>query len=207
MTANENHQELEVKFYLCDLQGVETRLLALEAQLAQPRIYEINLRFDTPKNELSLSNQVLRLRKDSESRITYKGPIETLEGVRVREELEFTVSDFNTAQALLEALGYRVAVMYEKYRAAYRLGDALITLDEMPYGLFVEIEGPDSATIQSAAEQLGLDWNKRILDSYMMLFQRLRQKMGFNFRDLSFENFAALTISADDLGVMQVIGN
>ena len=55
---------------------------------------------------------------------------------------KFEVSSFDNAKALLEALGYRVSVMYEKYRTTYDWGGCEVTLDEMPYGDFAEIEGP-----------------------------------------------------------------
>ena len=195
------NQELEVKFYLSDLATLQARLEALGARLVQPRVYEINLRFDTPDGSLTSGYRVLRLRQDTEARLTYKGPGWVEGGVRARQELEFTVSDFDTARALLEALGYQVSVMYEKYRTSYDFGGVHIVLDEMPYGNFVEVEGPDSSSIRRVVDQLGLDWEKRILDSYLMLFERLRQKMGLSFRDLSFSNFEGVKVVGNDLGV------
>ena len=57
-------QEIEVKFYLQDLAAFRQRLLSAGAFLTQPRVKEINLRFDTPQKDLSQKAQVLRLRKD-----------------------------------------------------------------------------------------------------------------------------------------------
>jgi adenylate cyclase, class 2 len=196
-------QELEVKFYMGNLPGLKAKLEAMEAQCVQERVHEVNLRFDTANKDLKHNFQVLRLRKDRDYRLTYKGPGQTLDGVRLRKELEFTVGDFDTAKTFLEALGYQVELMYEKYRAVYALGEVLVTLDEMPYGHFAEIEGPGGAAIQEAAFRLGLDWKTRILDSYMVLFDRARTALGFTFRDLSFDNFANLTVSATALGVSQ----
>jgi adenylate cyclase class 2 len=194
-------QELEVKFYLASLKGLESRLQALGARLVQPRVREINLRFDTPVGDLTRSYRVLRLRQDTEARLTYKGPGQVQDGVRARQELEFTVSNFDTARALFEALGYQVSVMYEKYRATYTLDNVLVTLDEMPYGDFAEIEGPDGLSIRSAAEKLGLNWEVRILESYLILFDRVRTALGFAFRDLSFVNFEGMYVPAEALGV------
>jgi adenylate cyclase class 2 len=194
-------QELEVKFYLSDLPALRAHLEAVGAQLVQPRVHEINLRFDTPSGDLTCGYRVLRLRQDTEARLTYKGPGELVDGVRSRQEIEFTVSDFGTARLFLEALGYEVSVMYEKYRATYALRGVLVTLDEMPYGYFAEIEGPDGASIRKTAEVLGLDWERRILDSYIMLFDRLRERLGLVFRDLSFENFEKLTVTGEMLGI------
>jgi adenylate cyclase class 2 len=123
--------------------------------------------------------------------------------VRLRQELEFELSDFSTARTLFEALGYQVDVMYEKYRTTYSFGDVLVTLDEMPYGDFAEVEGPDGSSIHSVAEHLKLDWERRILDSYMMLFERARSALRFEFQHLSFENFAEMEVSPADLQVHQ----
>jgi adenylate cyclase, class 2 len=198
-----NNQELEVKFYIVDLKALEGKITAQGARLVQPRTHEVNLRFDTPDGELTRTFRVLRLRQDNLARLTYKGPGEELDGVRLRQELEFVVGDFSVAKALFEALGYQVDVMYEKYRTTYSLGEVLVTLDEMPYGDFTEIEGPDGFSIRSVAEQLGLDWEARILDSYLVLFDRLRSALGFEFQHLSFANFETLDVSPAALYVRQ----
>jgi adenylate cyclase class 2 len=192
-------QELEVKFYVSDLGGIEKRLRALGAHLMTARQHEINLRFDTPGGELAAGYRVLRLRQDDAARLTFKGPSQYDDGVRRRQEIEFVVSDFAAAQAFLEALGYIVSMMYEKYRTTYELDGVHITLDEMPYGTFIEIEGPDSASIRRVHKRMGLDWERRVPDSYAMLFERLRESLGFNFRDLSFANFDGLKISMESI--------
>ena len=199
-------QEIEVKFYLKDPEALVGRLEALGAVCEQTRIYEANLRFDTPDRELSRSLRALRLRMDSAARMTYKGPPLSDGGARLRQELEFTVSDFNTARALLEALGYQVIVMYEKYRTTYHLGQLIITLDEMPFGHFTEIEAPSGEQVHAAAVHLGLDWERRILDSYLVLFEQLKTRLGLSFNDLSFENFKELGITAADLNAVPADG-
>lgn len=196
-----NGQELEVKFIVSSLEKIEQKLLALGAALVQPRQYENNLRFDTPDRKLSHSLAALRLRQDNAARLTYKGPPLNEGGARLRQELEFVVSDFAMARLFLEALGYQVVVMYEKFRATYALGETLVTLDEMPYGLFVEVEGEDAARIRQVSDQLGLDWERRCEDSYVSLFERLRQVRHFEFTDLNFANFAGVPFSLEDLGL------
>ncbi len=200
---NTTGKELEVKFYIPDLPAFEKRLVDQGAALELPRVHEVNLRFDTPTEELGRTYRVLRLRQDSQARVTFKGPGIEKDGVQQRQELEFSVSDFAAAQAVFEALGYQVAVMYEKYRTTYALGDVLVVLDEMPYGNFIEIEGPAGESIQKAARQLGLNWERRNLESYVFMFERLRQAKGWTFRDLSFANFAGKAISPEDLGVQR----
>jgi adenylate cyclase class 2 len=199
-TEKSSDQELEVKFYLSRRPEMEARLASL-GQLSVPRVHELNLRLDTVDHELLSTGRLLRLRQDMRARLTYKGLGSEEGGARLRQELEVTVSDFDTALHLLEALGYRVQLMYEKYRTTYRVGQVEVALDEMPTGNFLEIEGPQAESIRAAADQLGLDWNARILDSYTVLFERTRQNLGFAFRDLSFENFRGITVTPQVMGV------
>jgi adenylate cyclase class 2 len=81
MTAND--QELEVKFYIADLRALEGKLVAQGARLVQPRVHEVNLRFDTAESELKRTYRVLRLRQDNAAHLTYKGS-EVLDAVQRR---------------------------------------------------------------------------------------------------------------------------
>jgi adenylate cyclase, class 2 len=201
-----NDQEIEVKFYLHHLDGLEERLKARGAKLEAERVHETNLRFDLPDHSLQQSGQVLRLRRDANNVVTFKGPGRGAGGANARQEIEYRVDDFEAARRVFEALGYRVSVMYEKYRTTFRLGDVLVTLDEMPYGSFAEIEGAGSgdsdttaADIQAAAEALGLDWEARITSSYMALFDSLRTRLGLQVKNLSFEEMKGIAVSPEDL--------
>lgn len=198
----ETYQETEVKYYVNQLGGVRQRLEELGAELIRPRVLERNLRFDTVRGELTAAHRVLRLRQDDRIRLTYKGSAVLLNGVQTRREIEFEVNDFNAAQAFLEALGYQVSMVYEKYRAVYRYEQAEIALDEMPFGNFVEIEAPSPARIQALSAALHLIWERRINLSYAALFAALCQRLHLDLRDLTFENFRNLDIQPEDLGVV-----
>ena len=199
-------QEIEVKFYLQDLTAFRQRLLSAGAFLTQPRVKEINLRFDTPQRDLSQKAQVLRLRQDEAAHLTFKGPGALEGGVLSRQEIEFEVSDFAAARRFLEALGYRVFTTYEKIRENFTLAGVQVSLDEMPFGNFTELEGPNPEAIRKLAESLGLAWERRIAMSYLELFARLKARLALPFDDLTFEAFQALVIRPEDLGVQPVDG-
>lgn len=196
-----NAQEIEVKFYLSNLDQYHTVVVSSGAQLVQPRQHEVNLRFDTPQVDLAKAAQVLRLRQDQGARLTYKGPGEIVGGVRVRQEIEFQVGDFQAAKSFLLALGYQVVMMYEKYRTTYDLDGVLITIDEMPYGNFTELEGQTPEAVFALSKKLGLKWEHRINDSYVVIFDRLKAKLNLDFRDLAFEQFQWLVIQPEMLAV------
>lgn len=198
---NEHDQEIEVKFYLANLPKLEEKIKAAGGIRVQERVRETNLRFDLPDGSLTSDRRVLRLRQDVNSVLTYKGPSAAGQTVNVRQEIETTVGDFAAAQRILETLGYQVVVMYEKWRTTYRLGQLEIVLDELPYGNFSEIEGPDAEIIRSTAGLLDLDWNKRITDSYLGMFWRLKAKLDLKAEHLDFASFAGLSIRAEDLDI------
>lgn len=193
--------ETEAKFYVLHLDTVKTRLDQSKARLIQPRVLEINLRFDLPDGSLRAQKRVLRLRRDTESKLTYKGPGQNRSGVIDREEIEFVVDSFDKAQKFLEALGYQKSMMYEKYRITYELNDTSIMLDELPYGDFVEIEGETNDQIQDVAKKLGLSWKAAINNSYTGLFENVRHALGLSFQDLSFQNFNNVNVNPEQLGV------
>ena len=194
-------QEIEAKFYLQDLAAFRQRLLSAGAILTQPRVKETNLRFDTPQRDLSKKAQVLRLRQDEAAHLTFKGPGAIEGGVLARQEIEFEVSDFAAARRFLEALGYHVFTTYEKVRESFTLAAVQVSLDEMPFGLFTELEGPSPEAIRSLAESLGLVWERRITVSYLELFAQLKARLALPFDDLTFDAFHGLAIRPEDLGV------
>ncbi len=198
---SKNEQEIEVKFLVRDLAVVAGRLKALGARVSSERVHETNLRFDTPGGELTRNRQVLRLRQDAGAVLTFKGPAAPGQSVSMRQEIEFKVSDFEAARHFLEALVYQVAITYEKFRTMYDLRDLVVTLDEMPFGSFVEIEGPDAEAIRRSAEDLNLDWEARSLASYLGLFNQLRESRGLDARNLTFEELKDVKASPQDLGL------
>jgi adenylate cyclase, class 2 len=198
---SDNGQETEAKFYVQDLKQVQTYLQDMNARLVQARVLERNIRFDLPDASLRAEGRVLRLRRDTEARLTYKGANKNKTGVLSREEIEFVVGDFEKAKQFLGALGYQQIFFYEKYRTTYEFDKISIMLDEMPYGNFVEIEGETEETIRALAEKLNLNWDATIDRSYSVLFEHVHKSLNLSFRDLSFENFADIKVDASHLGV------
>jgi adenylate cyclase class 2 len=195
-----NGHETEAKFYLRDLKKIELRLRKLKAQLIQPRIHEINLRFDNANNDLRNAYRVLRLRQDKKAHLTFKGPsVEKGDGVLSREEIEFIVEDFEVAKKFLEALGYKAVVFYEKFRTTYELNDIHIMLDELPFGNFVEVEGESVEAIHNIADLLGLKWDVMINAGYHALFERAAGKYNLESSQISFTALNTIKITLDDL--------
>ncbi len=196
----EQPRETEAKFCVHNLSMIEMHLHELKAHLIVPRTFEVNLRFDTSKGNLTREGRVLRLRKDDTARLTYKDNSQNIEGALTRREIEFVVNDFDLAKQFIEALGYDVVFIYEKYRTTFEYRGAHIMLDELPYGNFIEIEG-ELEMLRPIAEELQLDWHKAIPASYHVLFEHLSKARGLTFRDLTFENFKEIKVSPIDMAI------
>lgn len=187
--------ETEVKFYIPQQSTIKTALNNAKAVQIKPRVFERNIRYD--EGTLTANGIVLRLRQDDRVRLTYKeDTTQVTTGARTRLELETEIADFDTMDAILRKLGYATSMIYEKYRTTYALHSAEIVLDEMPYGIFIEIEGEPDA-IEACVNALQLAHEPRIMDSYAGLFERAKSALQLDFRDLTFDNFANLDVPSD----------
>ncbi len=189
MTTHADNLEVEVKFYLTDPTLMQQRLLELGAE-AGPRLFESNLRFENQDHELCRSDRLLRLRRDSGCRLTFKQrPTCDDNECKVYHEFEVEVSDHDTMNAILNCLGFKAVQSYEKWRQTFLWEDVTFCVDEMPFGNFLEIEGAADG-IKSAAAKLGLPWRQRILANYLSIFELLRNAHALPFNDLTFDNFS-----------------
>lgn len=188
MKIKPDNLEIEVKFFLADPQAMHQRLLKLSAT-ARPEVFETNLRFEDSGHTLEKGGKLLRLRRDEVCRLTYKCPAHHEDtDCKVLKELEVVVSDFDTMAGILKALGYHPVQIYEKRRRIFDWRDIEFCLDIMPFGAFLEIEGPGDS-IKDAARRLDLAWGDRILANYLAIFNMLRTRFELPFNDVTFARF------------------
>jgi len=178
--------EIEAKFLAVDLPTLRKRALKHGGQVRSPRHLERNLRFETGDGRLQADHAVLRLREDDAVRLTYKRRLEDFEH---REEIECAVSDAGQAQRLLEALGYEIFFIYEKYREVIAFGGCKLMLDDLPFGSFLEIEGENVEAIQACAASLKLAWEHRLGSSYLEIFSLLKDHFQLDAPHATFEHF------------------
>jgi adenylate cyclase class 2 len=145
--------EIEKKYRLTRKQGQQVRRRLLEiGALFEGNEFEENTLYCGAA--LDVATSVLRLRRlrhgddtsDPWQRavLTYKQRFPSTSAIKQQLEDETLVADAGAMAAILDALGFVPALVYEKRRATWRLGGAEIVIDELPFGLFMEIEGPES---------------------------------------------------------------
>lgn len=132
---------------------------------------------------------VLRLRKIGDTTLlTYKERVQNDSDIKHRIEHETTVADVDETESIIGLLGYKLSVIYEKHRKTWHLGDVEIVLDELPFGLYMEIEG----TIDAIGEAEAL-LNIRDLRPEPRGYPRLTVKYGKLVGDVSEARFKKST--------------
>lgn len=171
-------QETEIKIAVPDVAAARRLLRAAGFRVAKPRALESNILFDTPGLRLRTSGSLLRIREvKGAAKLTYKGPA-TTEKHKSREELEVDASNGRTLQAILERLDFDSVFRYEKYRTEFRRDKSgVVTLDETPVGVFLELEGP-SRWIDQTARRLGFAEVDYLTASYWRLYADWCQRQG-----------------------------
>jgi adenylate cyclase class 2 len=172
--------EIEAKLKIDSLLEVEQKLTDLGAEFLAEQL-QTDYLFDDANAALTATDRCLRLRrqsvKDGEKFfLTYKGAKEK-DNFKKRQELEIEILQADRMEELLSALGYVKVLTVEKKRRVWKYGGCSVALDRLPLlGDFIEIEGPDDATIAGVQQGLGLADLPHIAKSYAQLTQEERNK-------------------------------
>jgi len=137
-------------------------------------------------DDLFERNAIVRIRrKGNKAVLTFKQRIANTSDAKQQIEHESEISDAGAARSIVESIGLIAAIVYEKRRRTYKFRSVEVVLDELPFGLFMEIEGPISA-IAEAEMLLGIEE----LDVEHETYPRLTAKYGVRNGDLVESRFA-----------------
>ena len=198
--------EIEVKFHIPVPRTLRRQIIALGAA-GRGRVFESNATYDDGSQSLKARGMLLRLRRTQDRHtLTLKAPPAAASSeYKIMKELESEISDPDALHTMLETLGFRIWRRYEKWRETFRLDDVTFCLDTMPFGDFLELEGP-GGRIRAMADQLGLDWSRRILINYYGIFDLIRAQLALSFNDISFERFEGIDVDASLFSDMVAAG-
>ncbi|MFG3384550.1 class IV adenylate cyclase [Streptomyces sp. NPDC047999] len=150
--------EYEAKFLNVDVTALQDKLTALGATQAFPRTLLTRKIFE---NDALDGGAWLRLRDEgTRSTLTLKQVTDatTIDGTT---EIETEVADLHAMADILRRLGLTEVRYQENYREEWRLGEIAFDFDTWPdLPTFVEIEGPDEASVRQAAGLLDLDYSE-----------------------------------------------
>ena len=127
---------------------------------------------------LKRGTSVLRLRRvGNKALLTYKERFPGTSAVKRQREDETAVDDPSAMALILDALGFRPVLVYEKRRRTWSLGRTEVVIDELPFGLFMEIEG-DERDIDQVEHTLGIDRLPAEHETYPYLTEKHGQRAG-----------------------------
>ncbi|MFJ4697225.1 adenylate cyclase, class 2 [Streptomyces sp. TverLS-915] len=148
--------EYEAKFLAIETARVRARLSALGGHRSFPRTLLTRRIFE---NDSLDTGAWLRLRDEgSRSTLTLK-QVTDATSIDGTTEIETEVADSRAMADILRRLGLAEVRYQENYREEWRLGEVAFDFDTWP-GLptFLEIEGPDEASVRRAAALLELNY-------------------------------------------------
>lgn len=117
---------------------------------------------------------ILRLRKvGSETVLTYKERLSYESDIKHRTEYETHVSEVDAMEKIIQCLGFKLSIVYEKHRKTFHFLDVEVVLDELPFGYYMEIEG-DVHAIEEAERALEIQG----LEAEPRGYPRLAAKFG-----------------------------
>jgi adenylate cyclase, class 2 len=180
--------EIEAKLKVDSLDQVKQCLTECNASVLSETI-QTDFYFDAPDGELTRTDQCIRLRREEGAGaerliLTYKGA-KQVDDFKKREEINVQVQDAEAVERLLGALGYTRALAFNKRRRTWRLDNCEVALDELPLiGAFVEIEGPDSATIVRVQQTLGLTRMPHTAVSYATQIAQEMVRLGLTQKEV-----------------------
>ena len=164
--------EIEKKYRLTKKQraAVERRLREVGAS-SQPLEFEKNTLYRGGR--IDFGSCALRLRRVGRRAIlTFKQRLPSKSPIKHQREEETEVADADAAHRILTALGFRPALIYEKRRARWKVGKAKVVIDELPFGLFMEIEASEKKIVRVEA-LLGMEELPAVMETYPMLTVQL----------------------------------
>jgi len=136
--------EIEKKYRLTELQrvGVLARLSSLGVERSRVDFEENSVFVN---ENLKFGDAVVRIRKvDGCAILTFKKRLPSTSGIKHQIELETSIANPSAMEAILNELGLALSLIYEKRREVWHYQGVEIVVDELPFGWFLEIEGPEN---------------------------------------------------------------
>jgi predicted adenylyl cyclase CyaB len=142
---------------------------------------------------LVTGRSILRVRRvEGRAILTYKERYPSTSGIKRQHEEETGVDNPEALTAILDALGLVPALVYEKRRETWRVAGAIVVIDELPFGLYMEIEWT-AENITKTEKLLGIEDLKAETRGY----PRLTAKYGKVKGDIAEARFGSRRLGRD----------
>jgi len=180
------YREIEVRFLDIDTDALKETLRACGAKDLGEDFFQESIFCDAARTWHDVKKFV-RLRKSMHGVfMTFKQRKEySATGTR---EVEIAVNDFEHAKVLLEDIGLVEYRTQEKKRHAFMLDGVHVDLDTWPsVPTFLELEGESEDALKRAAQKLGLDWARVIVEPPGVVINKYYHIPIFTLRYFTFD--------------------
>ncbi len=182
------HIEYEATFENVDKDAIRAKLKEAGATLVRPEFVQKRVVFNLPKGH-EIPGGWLRVRNEGD-KVTMSLKVVNGDKIEDQKEICLTVDDVDNAVEFLTAIGAERKAYQETKRELWRLDGTEITIDEWPFlEPFVEVEGPDEATVRAASEKAGFDYATALFCSVDTLYARK-----YGFEEDVFNNQSSLVV-------------
>jgi adenylate cyclase, class 2 len=165
MISRKDYTEFEAKFYPVNKDKYRKKLRSIGAKLAIPERKMIRVVGDRRANPVLPSHTNIRVRDEGNlTRLSLKVSADENGRLSDQKEIDVEVSDFDKTVKIIEATGIKLNRRQETLREEWEYKGAQITIDTWP-GLdtYSEIEADSEEKVKEIADELGFDWNNKIV--------------------------------------------
>ena len=194
---NKDYTEFEAKFYPVNKEEYRKKLLSIGAKLGIPERKMIRVVADKRGNPVlsgSFGDKYIRVRNEGNTvRLSVKYMAEATGNLTDQREIDVEVNDFEKTIKIIETCGIKFNRKQENLREEWFYKGAQVTIDSWP-GLdtFSEIEAGSEKAVKEIAEELGFDWNKKIItpaaEVYAMVYRMDINEVLEKISYITFEN-------------------
>lgn len=148
-------------------------------------IKEITTRYDTEDRHFECMGKYIRTMEGFKNTITLKEKVKDEFDFFERDQFDVEIDDIENMKIILKKIGLKPILKMEKYRLKWILNGVRINLDELPFGMYLEIHG-SSSEIGETIERLNLNLCEKIPLSYWDIYQKHRKNYNITEENIIF---------------------
>lgn len=166
--------EKQVKCKINNFDYISKRLVEIEA-IFIGGFMERTIRYDSDDLKYSNNGLFIRTKNGIKNVVTLKEiPDDVFNTSLERITTEIEVDDINKIGYILEKIGLTKKFIMEKYRLFFKYDNMDILIDELPFGIYLEIKGEDNE-ISKVTKLLNIEDNALIKTTYWDIYDEIKK--------------------------------
>lgn len=166
--------EKQVKYKINNFDYISKRLIEIEA-IFIGGFMEKTIRYDNDDLKCSNNGIFIRTKSGMKNVLTLKEiPTDSSNTSFERITTEVEVDNINKIGYILEKIGLTKKFIMEKYRLFFKYDNVDILIDELPFGIYLEIKGEDNE-INRVTKMLNIDEADLIKMTYWDIYDKIKK--------------------------------